>query len=96
MNLKVENGMSSTQSVYYAHLKVSPGTIQDVKFVDDENIMLAIVDDCKFIDAHLIVARSLILTAYSILILDEYPIPQSRRRRKVDLHEVCGDAGQRY
>ena len=62
VNLKVENGMSSNQSVYCAHLKVPRGIIQDVKFVDDENVMLAIVDDCESIRVHLVVARSSILT----------------------------------
>ena len=46
--LKVESGMSTTESVTCAHIHPSPGTIQDVKFVDDEHMMLAIVDDCRF------------------------------------------------
>ena len=54
--------MSSTRSVYSAHIKVSCGTIQDVKFVDDENMMLAIVDDRESIHVHFVAARSSILT----------------------------------
>lgn len=54
--------MSSTQSVYCAHLKMSRGTIQDVKFVDDENIMLVIVDDGESICFHFVAPGVSILT----------------------------------
>ena len=69
VNLKVENGMSSTQSVYCSHSKVSHGTIQDVKFVDDENMMLAIVDNCNLTRIHSIAPRSSILTHIQHLLI---------------------------
>ena len=47
MTLKVENGMSTTESVGFAGIHPSPGRVQDVKFVDDESIMLAITGECK-------------------------------------------------
>ena len=46
VTLKVENGMSTTESVRFAGIHPSPGRVQDVKFVDDENIMLAVIGEC--------------------------------------------------
>lgn len=39
--------MSDTDSVEYVDIHPSSGKIQDVRFVDDENIMLAVVRECK-------------------------------------------------
>ena len=47
VTLKVENGMSTTESVRFAYIHPSPGRVQDVKFVDDESIMLAVIGECK-------------------------------------------------
>lgn len=46
VTLKVENSMSTTESVKFAGIHPSPGRVQDVKFVDDESIMLAIIGEC--------------------------------------------------
>ena len=49
VTLRVENGMSDTESVSYVDIHPSSGKIQDVRFVDDENIMLAVVRECKYL-----------------------------------------------
>lgn len=41
--------MSDTKSVNYVDIHPSSGKIQDVRFVDDENIMLAVVGECKYL-----------------------------------------------
>ena len=41
--------MSDTKSVEYVDIHPSSGKIQDVRFVDDENIMLAVVRECKYL-----------------------------------------------
>ena len=48
VTLKVENGMSATESVTCATIYPLPGTIRDIGFVDDENMMLAIIGGCGF------------------------------------------------
>lgn len=48
VTLKVENGMSNTESVQYAHIHPATGKVQDVKFVDDQNIILAVVGECQY------------------------------------------------
>lgn len=42
IEFKIENGISSTQNVEYASIRAHPGKIEDLRFVDDEKLMLAI------------------------------------------------------
>ncbi|KAL8838983.1 MAG: hypothetical protein Q9170_001913 [Blastenia crenularia] len=44
IRLLVENGVSSTKTVQYLNIPVGVGTIRDVKFIDDESLILALVD----------------------------------------------------
>ena len=45
--LEIENGMSSTKSVEVAVIKTAGWEVKDVKFVDDDEIMLAVSAKCK-------------------------------------------------
>lgn len=47
IKLKIENGMSSTQTVEYALIVNQLGNVQDLKFVDDEKLMLVMSQDGK-------------------------------------------------
>lgn len=47
IKLKIENGMSSSQTVEYALIMSQLGNIQDLKFVDDEKLMLVMSQECK-------------------------------------------------
>lgn len=47
IKLKIENGMSSSQTVEYASIVSQLGNIQDLKFVDDEKLMLVMSQECK-------------------------------------------------
>lgn len=65
IEFKIENGVSSTQNVEYANIRTHSGKVKDLKFVDDEKLMLAIsgkskrpqkprslsyeIDNCSFI-----------------------------------------------
>lgn len=44
IKLFVENGVSSTKSVQQDNIAVPAGAVRDVKFIDDENLALAITD----------------------------------------------------
>lgn len=50
IELKIENGISSTQNVEYANIRAHPGKVQDLKFVDDEKLMLAISQESKLLE----------------------------------------------
>lgn len=45
----IENGISSTRNVEYANIRAHPGKIEDLKFVDDEKLMLAISQKGKIL-----------------------------------------------
>lgn len=45
--MTIENGISTIRSVHRTFIQVFRVQIQDVKFVDDHNLMLATKDDCK-------------------------------------------------
>lgn len=47
IKLKIENGMSFTQTVEYALIMNRLGNVQDLKFVDDEKLMLVMSQDGK-------------------------------------------------
>lgn len=49
IEFKIENGISSTQDVEYASILAHPGKIEDLKFVDDEKLMLAVSHTGKLI-----------------------------------------------
>lgn len=44
--LNIENGVSSTEPVELALVRVPDGTVDDIKFVDDEALMLSISKRC--------------------------------------------------
>ena len=45
--LEIKNGISSTQSVEGAVIKTAGWEVRDVKFVDDNELMLAVSTKCK-------------------------------------------------
>ena len=45
--LEIENGMSTTTSVETASIRLAGFEVKDVKFVDDDEFMLATSDECK-------------------------------------------------
>ena len=47
LELKIENGISSTQTVEYAYLPKDLGAVLDLKFMDDEQLMLVVSKECK-------------------------------------------------
>ena len=51
MGLKIENGVSSTQMVEYAILSSRLGTVLDLKFIDDDFIMLVVSEKGKIMCA---------------------------------------------
>lgn len=46
--LGLENGVSRTQYRECASIKFGHGFVQDIKFVDDETLMVALVEECKY------------------------------------------------
>lgn len=49
IEFKIENGISSTQNVEYANIRAHPGKIEDLKFVDDDKLMLALSQKGKLL-----------------------------------------------
>ena len=45
--LEISNGMSSTKSLESAVIKTAGWEVRDVKFIDDDELMLAVSTDCK-------------------------------------------------
>ena len=45
MTLGIENGMSSTRTVEHAFIDTATWTVRDVKFVDDEELMIAVENE---------------------------------------------------
>ena len=45
--LEIENGMSTTTSVEIASVRLAGFEVKDVKFIDDDEIVLATSDECK-------------------------------------------------
>ena len=56
MLLEIGNGMSSTMSVERTTIKTI-GRVRDVKFVDDEELMLAVSTRCKHASDMVLVRR---------------------------------------
>ena len=48
--LEIKNGISSTKSVEGAVIKTAGWEVRDVKFVDDNELMLAVSTKCKPVD----------------------------------------------
>ena len=46
LSMTIENGVSTTKSVQCAYIGVAPAQVQDVKFVDDDNLILAVKSNC--------------------------------------------------
>lgn len=44
--LDIENGVSATEPVELATIRLPDGTVDDIKFVDDETLMLSITKEC--------------------------------------------------
>ena len=44
--LNIEKGVSATEPVELALIRVPDGTVDDIKFVDDEALMLSISKEC--------------------------------------------------
>ena len=44
--LNIENGVSATEPVELALIRVPQGTVDDIKFVDDEALMLSVTEKC--------------------------------------------------
>ena len=55
--LGVKNGMSSTKSVEGAVIKTAGWVVRDVKFVDDDELMLAVSAKCKPADVIVLARR---------------------------------------
>lgn len=74
MVFKIENGMSSTLSVEHASIQVSVPveSVQDVRFVDDDTVMLAVLEESRCLLHLLIPIYLLTLTSDSFLATDEY------------------------
>lgn len=53
IEFKIENGISSTQNVEYASIRAHSGKIEDLKFIDDEKLMLAISQKGKLLQLFL-------------------------------------------
>ena len=47
IELTIENGMSSTRLVEHAFVRSQLGYVQDMKFVDDQKLMLGVSQNCK-------------------------------------------------
>ena len=47
MGLKIENGMSTTTSVEFASVRLAGFGIKDVKFIDDDEFVLATSDESE-------------------------------------------------
>ena len=45
--LEIKNGMSSTKSIEGAVIKTAGWEVRDVKFVDDDELVLAVSTKCK-------------------------------------------------
>ena len=45
--LEIKNGMSSTKSVEAVVIETAGWEVRDVKFVDDDDLMLAVSTKCK-------------------------------------------------
>lgn len=45
--LEIENGMSTTTSVEIASVRLAGFDVKDVKFIDDDEFVLATSDECK-------------------------------------------------
>ena len=54
--LDIKNGISSTKSVEGAVIKTAGWQVRDVKFVDDNELMLAVSTNCKPADG-IVLAR---------------------------------------
>ena len=48
MSMTIENGISTTTNLQRACIEVMRAQIQDAKFVDDVNLMLAVKGECAF------------------------------------------------
>lgn len=55
--LEIKNGMSSTKSVEGAEIKTAGWEVRDVKFVDDDELVLAVSAQCKLADGILLARR---------------------------------------
>ena len=53
MSMTIENGISTTTNLQRACIEVLRAQIQDAKFVDDVNLMLAVKGECAFNDVDL-------------------------------------------
>ena len=56
--LEIKNGISSTKSVEDAVIKTAGWEVRDVKFVDDNELMLAVSTKCKPASAIVLACRS--------------------------------------
>lgn len=45
--LQIENGMSTTTRVECASLQIVGLDVKDIKFVDDDDLILAVSDGCR-------------------------------------------------
>lgn len=55
--LEIKNGMSSTKSVEGAVIKTASWEFRDVKFVDDDELVLAVSAKCKPADGIVLTRR---------------------------------------
>lgn len=55
--LEIKNGMSSTKSVEGAVIKTASWEFRDVKFVDDDELVLAVSAECKPADGIVLTRR---------------------------------------
>ena len=55
--LDIKNGISSTKSVESAVIKTAGWEVRDVKFVDDNEFMLAVSTKCKPADGIVLACR---------------------------------------
>ena len=55
--LEIKNGISSTKSVEGAVIKTTGWEVRDVKFIDDNELMLAVSTKCKPADGIVLACR---------------------------------------
>ena len=74
--MAIENGISTTTNLQRACIEVMRAQIQDAKFVDDVNLMLAVKGECEINDIDLFQALCTNSIPISIIISAQRCVPK--------------------
>ena len=90
ITFEIENGMSSTKGVEVASIRTAALEIRDVKFIDDDELMLAASDKSKQSRLVQTLGLRILTNNQSLLKADQNPLPQDGRgTQRVAIHG-CG------